>query len=118
MPGDMQPKKMNKRPDHDGTHRAQFERNKKIIYATQSICGICGKPVDKTLNWRNPMSKSVDHIIPISKGGHPSDMDNLQLTHRACNIEKSDKLSGGSMQAKQEVTSMRILPQLHDWKVF
>ena len=34
------------RPDHDGTHRLAFERNKKKIYATQTVCGICGKPVD------------------------------------------------------------------------
>ena len=36
----------NERPDHDGTHRLAFERNKKKIYATQIVCGICGKPVD------------------------------------------------------------------------
>ena len=22
-----------------------------------------------------------DHIIPVAKGGHPSDLDNLQLAH-------------------------------------
>ena len=109
-------KKKQERPDHDGTHRAQFERNKKIIYATQMICGICGKPVDKTLPWRDPMAKSVDHIIPISKGGHPSDIGNLQLAHRACNREKSDKLV--APEPGQEVVSMRILPQSHDWRTF
>ncbi|MCC8135071.1 MAG: hypothetical protein LIO40_00055 [Ruminococcus sp.] len=36
----------NLRPDHNGTQRRQFESNKKKIYASQSICGICGKPVD------------------------------------------------------------------------
>ena len=35
-----------KRLDRDGSHRKQFERNKKKIYATQTVCGICGKPVD------------------------------------------------------------------------
>ena len=34
------------RPDKDGTHRGAFEKNKKKIYATQTVCGICGKPVD------------------------------------------------------------------------
>lgn len=32
----------NLRPDHNGTQRAQFESNKKKIYATQTICGIHG----------------------------------------------------------------------------
>lgn len=27
----------NERPDHDGTHRLAFERNKKKIYATQTV---------------------------------------------------------------------------------
>ena len=35
----------NLRPDHNGTQRAQFESNKKKIYAKQEVCGICGKPV-------------------------------------------------------------------------
>ena len=38
-----QPKR--NRPDKDGAHRLAFERNKKKILATQTVCGICGKPV-------------------------------------------------------------------------
>ena len=41
--------KPNLRPDHNGTQRAQFESNKKTIYATQRVCGICGNPVDLKL---------------------------------------------------------------------
>ena len=53
------------RPDKDGTHRGAFEKNKRKIYATRTICGICGKPVDMSLRWPNPMSKCIDHIIPV-----------------------------------------------------
>lgn len=74
--------------------RAQFQANKKIILATQSVCAICGRPVDKSLKSPDPMSASIDHIIPVSKHGDPVAMDNLQLTHRACNRAKSDKLPG------------------------
>lgn len=59
---------------------------------TQSICAICGRPVDMELKSPDPMSPTVDHIIPINKGGHPSDINNLQLAHRVCNRMKSDKL--------------------------
>ena len=38
-----------KRLDRDGSHRKQFERNKKRIYATQTVCGICGKGKDTYL---------------------------------------------------------------------
>lgn len=80
------------RPDKDGTHRGAFEKNKKKIYATQTVCGICGKPVDFSLKYPHPLSPCIDHIIPIAKGGHPSDIDNMQLAHWTCNRQKSDKL--------------------------
>ena len=104
------------RPDRDGTHRTQFERNKKKIYATQSVCGICGRPVDKKLKYPHPMSKCIDHIIPVAKGGHPSDIDNLQLAHWTCNRQKSEKLIAIKFDTeKQEVISNRVLPQTIDW---
>ena len=103
------------RPDKDGTHRGAFEKNKRKIYATRTICGICGKPVDMSLRWPNPMSKCIDHIIPVSKGGHPSDIDNLQLAHMCCNREKSDKIlkekSDKPMAKVDEIISNRVLPQ-------
>ena len=74
-----------KRLDRVGTHRSQFDKNRKKIYATQTICGICGKPVDFSLKFPDPMSPTIDHIIPVAKGGHPSDIDNLQLAHFYCN---------------------------------
>jgi 5-methylcytosine-specific restriction endonuclease McrA len=62
------------RPDRDGTHRAQFDKNRAKVLATREVCGICGRPVDKTLKWPHPFSPTVDHIIPIDRGGHPSDI--------------------------------------------
>ncbi len=108
------------RPDRDGVHRKQFDRAKKKIYATQTICGICGKPVDFQKKYPHPMSPSIDHIIPVAKGGHPSDPDNLQLAHWTCNRQKSDKLVErrvvpGDMQ---QVVSNRLLPHSIDWKNF
>ena len=105
-----------------GTHRGAFEKNKRKIYATRTICGICGKPVDMSLRWPNPMSKCIDHIIPVSKGGHPSDIDNLQLAHMCCNREKSDKIlkeKSDKPEAKvDEIISNRVLPQTIDWSKY
>lgn len=80
------------RPDRNGSHQTQFRINKKKIYATQTVCGICGKPVDFSLKYPHPLSACIDHIIPIAKGGHPSALENLQLAHWCCNRQKSDKL--------------------------
>lgn len=102
------------RPDRIGPHRVAFEKNKKIILKTQNICGICGKPVDTRLKHPHPLSPVIDHIIPISKGGHPSDIDNLQLAHWTCNREKSDKLFNQAREIKNTVGN-RNLPQTKDW---
>lgn len=107
------------RPDKDGTHRPAFERNKKKIYATQTVCGICGKSVDFGQRYPHPLSPCIDHIIPIAKGGHPSDLDNLQLAHWTCNRQKSDKLLGRNPKAENEETiSNRVLPQSCDWTAY
>lgn len=61
------------------------------------ICHICGKPCnyeDYTVdvgtfiagNWY----PSIDHVIPVSKGGRHS-WDNIRLAHRLCNTMKSNR---------------------------
>lgn len=105
------------RPDRNGTHQAQFKTNKKKIYATQTICGICGMPVDPSYEFPHPLSRCIDHIIPVSKGGHPSDLSNLQLAHFACNRQKSDKLTPvKEFDTTPKAVSNRELPQTFDWK--
>lgn len=111
---------MTTRPDRDGTHRGAFENNKKKIYATQRICGICGRPVDFKLKYPDPLSPCIDHIIPIARGGHPSDLENLQLAHWTCNRQKSDKIlkEKGLITDENDVISNRNLPQSMDWRKY
>ena len=109
------------REDHSGPHRQAFERNRKKIYATRTLCGICGRPVDFSLRYPNPMAPSIDHIIPIDRGGHPSDIDNLQLAHWTCNRQKGDKLRESKdtpPPARRVELSNRNLPQTTDWSNF
>lgn len=105
------------RTDRKGPHRTAFEHNKQIILATQDICAICGMPVDRSIKYPHPMSPSIDHIIPVSKGGHPSDLTNLQLAHRWCNRWKSDKMMDTRIiirEAQNEV-GKKDLPQHFNW---
>ena len=105
------------RADRTGAHRTEFDKNKKRILKTQNVCGICGNPVDKKLKFPEPLSPVVDHIIPIAKGGHPSSIDNLQLTHFHCNRQKSDKLFNNQVVGMvKDVIGNRVLPQTIDWK--
>lgn len=81
--------------------RRQFpklrEDLRKRVYAMQDTCGICGREVDKTLPAGSPMSPELDEIIPVSRGGSPYDIDNLQLTHRICNRRKGAKMPGDDL---------------------
>lgn len=52
---------MNKGTERYGTHRGAFEKNKKKILATQTVCGICGKPVDFSQKYPSPLSPCIDH---------------------------------------------------------
>lgn len=109
------------RSDRIGEHRTALEKNKKRILQSQNICAICGQPVDKSLTFPDPMSPTVDHIIPISRGGHPSDISNLQLAHFTCNRLKSDRLTGEGradlpQKFGEEIISNRVLPLTFDWK--
>ena len=105
------------RPDKKGAHRASYEKNRKKIFATQNVCAICGKMVDFSLKSPDPMSATVDHIIPVAKNGHPSDIDNLQLAHWTCNRQKSDKIFRNK-EEKPQVLGNRNLPQSMDWKTY
>lgn len=114
------------RPDHDGSHRLAFERNKKKIMASETICGICGQPVDKSLKYPHPMSPCIDHIIPIDRSGHPSDISNLQLAHWKCNRAKANKLIfpvNGKSNRKSDFVELtdnsnRVLPHAMDWSTY
>ena len=109
------------RADRRGEFRTEFEKNRQVILRTQQLCGICGMPVDKKIKYPHPLSPSVDHIIPVSKGGHPSDLANLQLAHRWCNRAKSDKLLVAAEREKLE-TGAEVdnddLPWHCDWTKF
>ena len=107
------------REDQKGPHRTAFDKNKKRIYASQTHCGICGNVVDFRLKYPHPMAPCIDHIIPIDRGGHPSDIGNLQLAHWTCNRQKSDKMMAEDRVAPvNDVISNRVLPQSRDWSKY
>ena len=51
-------------------------------------CGLCGDPVDPDLEHPDPMSVSLDHIVPIIQGGGHL-LDNCQCSHLTCNLRKA-----------------------------
>lgn len=69
---------------------------KAVIERDGKICKLCGRKVvisskrrRRTKGIDNQLT--LDHIVPISKGGGPT-VDNLRVTCRSCNIKRA---SGG-----------------------
>jgi 5-methylcytosine-specific restriction endonuclease McrA len=62
------------------------------------VCGICKGSVDMTLPHPDPWSKSLDHVVPLSKGGAHS-YSNTQLAHLRCNVSKGAKVPASSAVA-------------------
>jgi hypothetical protein len=67
-------------------------RRAAIYERDHGLCGICGKAVDRSLPPLHPMSFTLDHIIPLTKGGEHS-AANVQVAHRVCNSRKGDKVT-------------------------
>lgn len=50
-------------------------------------CGICGKPINPALKYPHLKSLSLDHIIPLARGG-THEPSNIQAAHFICNSIK------------------------------
>jgi hypothetical protein len=56
-------------------------------------CGLCKRKVSPGHIWPHPKSPSLDHIVPLIKGG-PHVRTNVQLAHLGCNASKRDRGGG------------------------
>ena len=65
--------------------------HQEIVRQYGDKCHICNKPIDLDLPRTHTQGLTVDHLVPLSKGG-TDDMSNLRPAHWSCNMRKSDKL--------------------------
>ena len=79
--------------------RARKAGNGVVSYKRQDIferdgwiCQLCMLTVDPNIRNPDPMSRSIDHIVPIVMGG-PDSPDNVQLAHLRCNTSKGDRMT-------------------------
>lgn len=52
-------------------------------------CGLCGEPVDMSLSVPHLRAPTLDHIVPLARGGSHS-LENVHLAHFLCNSIKGD----------------------------
>jgi len=55
------------------------------------ICYLCDSPIDMQLPRTSKRGATIDHVVPISRGG-VDELENLRLVHWECNNRKSNKL--------------------------
>ena len=75
--------------DHAVVERISRRR---IFDRDKWLCGICDESVDATLGAPDPLSASLDHIVPVSRGGNHT-VDNVRLAHLGCNIKRGNRVA-------------------------
>jgi 5-methylcytosine-specific restriction endonuclease McrA len=94
------PPRGDRQRDNDHRRRARMHgaRNGGSVFLTDildrdgDLCALCGALVDLTLSYPEPLSKSVDHIVPLSRGG-AHEPSNCQLAHLRCNLSKGARVA-------------------------
>ena len=54
-------------------------------------CFVCGESIDKSLKFPNPMSLTLEHVIPLALGGEHS-YANCSVSHYRCNASKGARI--------------------------
>ncbi len=75
-----------------GRDGGPYRRRRRELKALRLPCWLCGRDIDYELGYTDPWSFTVDHVIPLSKGGDPLDWGNLRAAHYRCNQRKGDQL--------------------------
>lgn len=55
-----------------------------------SLCWLCPNPIDMTARAPDDDSWSLDHVIPLNKGGSLLDRSNARASHLGCNRDRKD----------------------------
>jgi 5-methylcytosine-specific restriction endonuclease McrA len=86
----------------DWIHTAAYRARKKaatvetvdreaVFERDRWTCQICFMPVDRECIAPDPMSPSIDHRVPLVRGGEHS-MANCQTAHLGCNVRKGSSV--------------------------
>ncbi|MCC6434419.1 MAG: HNH endonuclease [Acidimicrobiales bacterium] len=76
----------------DLTGDAYRKRRALAIANSGGICCLCGEPMRLDLPGTHPLGPTAEHLIPVARGGHPTDPRNLSASHQRCNSARQDRL--------------------------
>jgi 5-methylcytosine-specific restriction endonuclease McrA len=72
-------------------HTTRRTHHRRHIAKGHPPCHLCGRDIDYTAGWLDPLSFTIDHVVPLNRGGLDV-RDNLAAAHRRCNRLKSDRI--------------------------
>lgn len=55
------------------------------------VCHICGGACDPTVSWPTLLAATLDHLIPLSRGGQHT-RDNVKCAHYSCNSRRGARI--------------------------
>jgi 5-methylcytosine-specific restriction endonuclease McrA len=73
------------REARDPRDTRRWRRLRLQVLRRERVCAICNLPIDFDARPCTRWAPSVDHIIPLARGGAPYDLSNLRSTHFGCN---------------------------------
>lgn len=76
---------------------------REVFWRYGGACHLCGEQISRDLDWPHPRSRSVDHLVPVSRGGS-NDVDNLRPSHLACNLNRGSRVLDGHIRAQPRIT--------------
>jgi 5-methylcytosine-specific restriction endonuclease McrA len=86
-----------------GRAGTKWNRLRAQVFAEETHCWICRYYVDQALPRTHAMSRTVDHVVPLWRGGPEVERTNCRLAHRRCNTIRNNQLRaqlrGGSQPA-------------------
>ena len=84
---------MTSRSIRDGKGKAAYKRKRRQLLARVRaeglVCHICGGAIDVTLDRRDAMSFTADHMVPLARGGDLV-KNELRPAHLRCNARRGD----------------------------
>lgn len=110
---------MDQIPSTQKWNRTEWAATRKRAIATlDPMCAICHKYIDLELPMKDPatgawngLAVEVDHKVPRSRGGALYALDNLQLTHNACNRKKGARMA----EDYEEQQAINQVPLSNPW---
>ena len=93
-------------PEYRAAYRSRYNRRRRLkAEAVQEpytdlfiaerdgwVCGLCEGEVDPEIQWPDSMSVSIDHIVPLSRGGDDTPA-NVRLAHLGCNSARGARVA-------------------------